>query len=151
MQIPCRNRLNVAFLAALLLAASVVTFRGGPQSVKAASGHSFLINISYANGQFQYDGYDGTSTIRTTTISVTTNDSVYFTSNQGRFAVFFPSNSPMANLTYEGLSTQFVGGKIRSDAQKSAYKYDVTLEVSPGQFIRDDPEMDVSDYNGSVS
>jgi hypothetical protein len=36
-----------------------------------------------------------------------------------------------------------MGGGIRGDAKPGIYKYSVTLEVAPGDFRYEDPEMEI--------
>jgi hypothetical protein len=140
---PVTKNPKVLIAISLMVVLSMATTPVGTAQ-NAPQAKAFLVNILYENGAFQYDVNDGTSTVRTPRFSVHRGDRVFFTSSVGRFAVLFTSNSPLARLTYEGGWGEVVGGTVRADAAIGAYKYDVTLEVAPGEFRYEDPDMDVT-------
>ncbi len=135
-----QRTLSASAIGALALAAVLVS-TGQPTPGQKV----YTVNVLHENGGLQYEVDDGSSKYRSSRIVFRDrgrNTSVYFTSAVGRFAVAFTGDTPMARLTYEGGKGEVVGGAIKSDVAKKIFKYGVVLEVTPGQFVYEDPEMD---------
>jgi hypothetical protein len=132
-----RLLLSLTLILALYLAISA------PIHAQSATTKVFVVNIVSDNGTLQYDVFDGSSTVRTSRFKARIGDKIYFTSQVGRFAISFSGASPLQRLTYEGESGEIMGGGIRGDAKPGIYKYSVTLEVAPGDFRYEDPEMEI--------
>jgi hypothetical protein len=139
-------KLLIKIFLSLTLIIALYLANSAPVHAQSAT-RTFVVNIVSDNGTLQYDVFDGSSTVRTSHFAVRAVDKVYFTSRVGHFAISFSGASPLQRLTYEGESGESLGGGIRANAKAGTYKYSVTLEVAPGVFLYEDPEMDVGTGN----